>query len=107
MTVKVMTYGGLLEKEKPEKAAEKAAAVTAGERRTEKEPLVYLPAERAYEVPRVRFRGTIRRRNMPFGGAVLVQLALAGAAAAALWAGLTFGREEVKQVCVNIAELFR
>ena len=107
MTVKVMTYGGLPEKEKPEKAAEKAAAVTAEEPHTEKEPLVYLPAESAYELPRVRFRGSNRRRNMPFGGTVLVQLALACAAAAALWAGLTFGREEVKQVCVNIAELFR
>ncbi|MBQ3841197.1 MAG: hypothetical protein II820_00755 [Ruminiclostridium sp.] len=108
MTVKVMTYGEApTEVPAAEKPAEKAAPVTAEKPRTDKEPLVYLPAENGYELPRVRFRGTSRRRNMSFGGTVLVQLAVSCAAAAALWAGLKFGGEEVKQVCVNIAELFK
>ncbi len=105
MTVKVMTSPAVPAaapvSEKPE------ARNTSPAEQPVKEPLVYLPAERGYEVPQIRLRRTSRRRQMTFGGSVLVQLAVSCAAAAALWAGLTFGGEEVKRVCVSIAELFR
>ena len=99
MTVKVMNAG--------EVPVPETDGRTPETRQEEKAPLVYLPAERGYEVPEIRLRRTSRRKNMTFGGTVIVQLALSCAAAAALWAGLSFGGEEVKEVCVNIAELFR
>ena len=104
MTVKVMT----LPVTSPSVTAEIRPEIPAPEeQKPEKAPLVYLPAEQGYDVPRVRLRRTSRRKTLSFGGTVLVQAAVSCALAGALWAGLTFGGDDVKTVLTGIAELFR
>lgn len=108
MTVKVMTNTGgaavMTAKEaenvKPEMPAEQ-------EPETVKAPLVYLPAEQGYDIPRVRLRRTSRRKTVSFGGIILVQTAVSCVLAGALWAGMSFGSGELISVLTGIAELFR
>ena len=104
MTVKVMT----LPVTEPAIPADTKPEITApAEQKPEKAPLVYLPAEQGYEMPRVRLRRTSRRKMLSFGGTVLVQAAVSCVLAGALWAGLSFGGDEAKAVLTSIAELFR
>ena len=48
-----------------------------------------------------------RRRNMSFGDIVFVQLLVSALLAAGLWAGSTFGGDEIRAVCERVTGLLR
>ena len=74
-----------------------------------KEETAVIPDEKpeiSFSVPeRVSFAAGKRRSGLGFGNIVFVQLVLSGLAAAGIWAGMTFGSGDVREVCVRIAEL--
>ena len=86
-----------------------AAVVHQEEKEQEKTPgkaeeHEYLSAPIVYEPLR-----TARKRKGAgsFGDVMFVQLVLSVIFAAGLWAGCTFGSEEIKTVCLSLTELFR
>ena len=72
-------------------------------------PVVYIPEHivpgQPEYVPRSYSRK--RRRNMSFGDIVFVQLLVSALLAAGLWAGSTFGGDEIRAVCERVTGLLR
>ena len=67
-------------------------------------PVVYTRPEDVYSFSSI---GRRRRSKGSFGNILFVQLILSALFAVGIWAGGTFGGEDIRGVCEGIAELFR
>ncbi len=71
----------------------------------EKQPYVYEPPETVYEDTLRTFHAPRRVRG--FGIVMAGQLTISVLLGLALWAGVSFGSEEIGTVCEGLKELFR
>ncbi len=70
----------------------------------EKQPYVYTPPEPLYEIPERSYRA---RERHGFGSVLAVQLVISALLGLALWAGINYGSEGIREICGGLTELFR
>ena len=105
MTVNVMTKEGVVTRTaEPAAASETEPEMTGQDGFQTEKPIVYTRPEDVYSFPSASSR---RRRNGSFGNILFVQLILSALFAVGIWAGGTFGGDDIRAVCESLAELFR
>ena len=70
---------------------------------SQEKPFMYTEVDNVYN----KFRISSAKGNFGFGSVALVQLLIAAALGIGLWAAVSFGSDEVKQICENLTDLFR
>lgn len=102
MTVTVMTAG--VPEKTDAKLPEKTVTDEIGQAPREQEkPIVYTKSENMYSE---HFASARRRKRGSFGNIIFLQLVLSAVIALGVWAGKTFGGEEIRSVCESVIRLF-
>lgn len=69
---------------------------------TQEKPYMYTVSESMHSS-----HPAVSRASLGFGSVALIQLLLATALGAVLWAGLSFGGDDIRALCESLTELFR